>query len=133
MSSLTRTSTRLVKQNCGQTGFALIEALIAILIFSLGILGLIGLQAISTQSTTMSKARMDASIIASQRIAEVWDDVANIATMPPSATDDVSAWLPQGQRTTTIAGDNVTVTVTWKMPSEATAQSYTAVAVVVGK
>lgn len=128
--SMTRNSTVTGKRNSGQGGFALIEALIAILIFSLGVLALIGLQAVSTQSTTVAKARVDAGLVASQRIAEIWDDLANIATMGETNTD-VSAWLPNGKRTTTINGNNVAVTVTWDMPSKP-GQSYTTVAVVTG-
>ena len=115
-----------------QCGVALLEALVAILIFSIGILGMIGLQAISTQSTSIAKARVDASFVANQRIAEIWGDVANIASYAETSTD-VSAWLPNGLRKTTIDGTvapfTVTVTVTWDMPSEP-GQTYTTVAMV---
>lgn len=130
--SITATPTQPVAPR-RQGGVALLEALVAILIFSIGILGLIGLQAVSTQSTTIAKSRIDASFVASQRIAEMWGDIANINSYVETDAD-VSAWLPSGKRTTTVTGAvapyQVTVTVTWRMPSEIADQSYTTVAMV---
>lgn len=112
-------------------GFALIEGLIAILIFSLGILGLVGLQATTTQSTTLAKTRVDASFVASQRIADIWGDVANIALKGEVGTPVPS--LPNGQRTTTITDTNlVTVSVSWKMPNDEEVYTYKTVARIAG-
>lgn len=116
-----------------QGGIALIEALVAILIFSIGVLGLVGLQSLSTHSTTMAKSRIDASLVCNQRIAEIWGDIAHIDSYA-EADADVSAWLPpNGKRTTEISGTSapytVTVTVTWDMPSEP-GQTYTTIAMV---
>jgi type IV pilus assembly protein PilV len=112
-------------------GFALIEGLIAILIFSLGILGLVGLQATTTQSTTVAKTRVDASFIASQRIADIWGDLANLAAKAETNTPIAS--LPEGKRTTKIEDTNlVTVSVTWKMPNDNATYSYTTVARIAG-
>jgi type IV pilus assembly protein PilV len=112
-------------------GFALIEGLIAILIFSLGILGLVGLQATTTQSTTLAKTRVDASFVASQRIADIWGDLANLAGKTETNTPIAS--LPEGKRTTKIEDTNlVTVSVTWKMPNDDATYSYTTVARIAG-
>lgn len=62
-----------------QRGVALLEALIAILVFSIGILALIGLQAFAVKSSADSKYRADAAYLASQIINQVWVDQANIA------------------------------------------------------
>ena len=118
-----------------QGGVALLEVLIAVLIFSVGVLGLIGLQAVSMQSTTSSKFRVDASFVANQRVADIWTSsdltAAGLATMSESDTD-VSNLLPDGLRTTEVVGNTVTVTVSWRMPSETERQTYTTVAVVSG-
>lgn len=115
-----------------QGGVALLEALVAILIFSIGILGLIGLQAISMQSTTTAKSRIDASFVANERIGEMWGgNLADLASME-EADVDVGSRLPDGKRTTTVVGNTVTVTVTWKVPSESERQTYSTVAVVSG-
>lgn len=109
-----------------QGGSALIEGLIAILIFSLGILGIVGLQAVTTQSTAVAKARVDASFVASQRIAELWGDIENLATK--AETDTAVDSLPEGLRTTVINGDQAKVTVTWKMPNDDEKQKYEVIA-----
>jgi len=113
-----------------QTGSALLEGLIAVLIFSLGILALVGLQANSTRIVTDSKMRIDASNIASQRIGEMWAKLGSISTFAESVTPVPE--LPSGKRSTQIEGDAtngyvVTVTVTWKIPGSDVTQQYTAV------
>jgi type IV pilus assembly protein PilV len=61
-----------------QRGVVLIEALIAILIFSLGVLGLVGLQASLTRATTSAKYRADAAYLAQDIIGTMWADSANL-------------------------------------------------------
>ncbi len=63
-----------------QGGIILIEALIAILIFSMGILAIIGLQAQSVRNSSEAKYRADASFLANQIIGRIWADRSNIAT-----------------------------------------------------
>ena len=62
-----------------QEGLLLIEALVALLIFSLGILAIIGLQAQSIRNSSDAKFRADAGFLASQILGFVWADRANIA------------------------------------------------------
>jgi len=62
-----------------QSGAMLLEALIAILIFSLGILAVIGLQAQSIRNSAEAKYRSDASYLANQLIGRMWADRANLA------------------------------------------------------
>jgi type IV pilus assembly protein PilV len=50
----------------------LLEALIGILIFSLGILSLVALQATSIQLTSDAKYRTDASLLANRLIGQMW-------------------------------------------------------------
>jgi type IV pilus assembly protein PilV len=54
-----------------QSGFMLLEALIAILIFSIGILGLVGLQANAINLSTDAKYRADAALLANQLIGRL--------------------------------------------------------------
>lgn len=114
----------------------MLEGLIAILIFSFGILGLIGLQAASMKNTTQAKERISASLLANKRIAEMWVDRANLSTYVETATDISPTasnaadrtTLPNGTRTTVVAADQVTVTLSWKMPGETTANQFVTVA-----
>ena len=57
-----------------EKGSVLLEGLIAILIFSFGILAIVGLQANSMRITTDAKMRIDASNIANQRVGIMWTD-----------------------------------------------------------
>jgi len=56
----------------------MLEALVAILIFSMGIIALMGLQAVSIKSSADAKYRADAAYLANQIIAQMWVDRANI-------------------------------------------------------
>jgi type IV pilus assembly protein PilV len=109
-----------------QRGAMLLEALIAIIIFSLGILGLIGLQANATQSTRNAKFRADANQVVSERIAFLRFDPLNTAGYEETDTD-VSSILPDGKRTTVVVGDVATVTVTWTAPGESSSQKHSVV------
>jgi type IV pilus assembly protein PilV len=55
-----------------QAGVMLLEALIAVLIFSLGILSLVALQATSIQLASDAKYRVDASLLADKLIGQMW-------------------------------------------------------------
>ncbi len=56
----------------GQSGVMLLEALIAILVFSFGILGLVSLQASTAQAGRDAQYRSEASALASDLIGEMW-------------------------------------------------------------
>jgi type IV pilus assembly protein PilV len=105
-----------------QTGVALLEALIAVLIFSLGILAVVGLQANAMRISTDAKIRIDASNIANQRVGEMWADPTNLAGH--AVADQAISDLPDGKMTVALAGDIVTVTVTWKVPGSSDTQRY---------
>lgn len=104
-----------------QEGSVLLEGLIAIVIFSLGILALVGLQSASMRATTASKDRVDASLIANQRIAKMWVNWKNLNTYAENNVDISSECdLPNAKRTTKIdPGNIVTVTVSWQSPGGA--------------
>lgn len=57
-----------------QRGVMLLEALIAILIFSFGILAIVGLQAVAIKNAGDAKYRTDASQLANQLIGQMWAD-----------------------------------------------------------
>lgn len=113
-----------------QSGSALLEGLLAILIFSIGILGLVGLQGASMRNTTLAKMRVDASLIADERIGRAWVDRANLASYAES--DTAVAGLPDGKRTTAVVGNQLTVTVTWQVPGDTMTHSYRSVAQING-
>jgi type IV pilus assembly protein PilV len=59
-------------------GFVLLDALVAIVIFSFGILGMVALQSSSIQLTNNANYRMNAAMLADQIIAQMWIDPANV-------------------------------------------------------
>ncbi|WIM05563.1 MAG: prepilin-type cleavage/methylation domain-containing protein [Candidatus Nitricoxidivorans perseverans] len=109
-----------------QGGAMLLEGLISILIFAMGILAIVGLHASSTKATTQAKSRVDASLVASQRIGQMWVDQGNLGGY--AETDTTVAGLPNGTRTTAILGTQATVTVSWQMPGDDTVHSYQTIA-----
>ena len=62
-----------------QKGSMLLEALIAILIFSMGILALMGMQATAINTVSESKYRSDSGFLVNRIIGQIWADRANIA------------------------------------------------------
>ncbi len=116
-----------------QQGVVLLEALIAILIFSMGVLAIVGLQAAMIKNTVDSEFRTDASYLAQQRIGLMWTDTANLAGYVQAATAIPD--LPNGTIATTQSGNQYTVTVTWLQPGAASGvapHNFTATASIVG-
>jgi Tfp pilus assembly protein PilV len=60
-----------------QRGAYLLEALIGILIFALGVLGIVGLQAASLRTTADTQLRAEAVFAANQLIGQMWTDDEN--------------------------------------------------------
>ena len=99
-------------QRRDQRGIALLEALVGMLIFAFGVLGLIGLQASMTQAQTSAHFRADASNLASDLFGLIETDSktnfasyndANCAGYSRCADwlRKVAAELPSGQATMT--------------------------------
>src|SRR6478609_3833018 len=81
-----------------ESGFALIEVMVGLLLFSIGILGLVGVQGAMTQSQTAAKFRADAAFLASEAIGTMWTDRANLnayVTSPgtPCTATRCAAWV----------------------------------------
>jgi type IV pilus assembly protein PilV len=132
-----------------QTGSLLLEAFIAILIFSMGILAIVGMWASAIKSATDAKYRADASLLANELIGQMWvtDRIgANLQANFDSTSvsnvgytnwySNVVAALPGAAANPPVVSVNpatglVTVSIQWKVPSEgATAppHGYSAIA-----
>lgn len=105
-----------------QQGMALIEGLIAILIFSIGILSIVGLHAANLRQATDAKYRTAASFLASQTLGLLWADRNNLASH--AVKDEAVPALPAGKRTVEIDGASVTITITWQLPGEKAAHRH---------
>jgi type IV pilus assembly protein PilV len=117
-----------------QQGMALLECLMALLIFSVGLLGLLGLEARVMGISTDSENRSRASLLASEVASQMWLNNTVLATSPPVVAAGANAGnqslggLPGGVVTvtavpaTTNAAD---ITVTWTEVGDATASTLT--------
>lgn len=120
-----------------QNGVMLLEALLGILIFSIGILGLMGLQAVSISNTIEARYRSEAGFLANQIVGRIWTDRAQLAayalaagtTCNTGTNTPLMEWVCQvegtlpgitaaaNRPTIEIATDTVTVTVRWQLPN----------------
>lgn len=100
-----------------QKGAVLLEALIAVVIFSFGLLALAGLQTVMIKNTDDAKYRAEATFIAQQKLGEIWTDAQNLGNLAGYVVDEAVAQLPNGNRTVTVSPERVvTVTVNWQLP-----------------
>lgn len=136
----------------------MLEVLIAILVFSFGILGLLGLEANAVRVVLAAKNRADASNLVGQIVGQMWADRANLAAYAHNATSGTSACAPSGlastnanviswlnqvaiampgataatQQITIGSGNVVTVTVCWKLPQENVTHNFSETAQING-
>lgn len=115
-----------------QQGVVIIEAMIAILIFSVGVLGIVGMQASMIKNTSESQYRSEASYLAQQQIGVLWTSPDSLPADGSVTNIDVSSQLPQGAMTVTRSGDQYTVTITWRQAGQETTHQYRTVAVIAG-
>lgn len=126
-----------------QRGSVLLESLIAILIFSMGILAIVGLQAASIKNTASAKYRTDASMLANQIIGQMWTDDKTNTSLKSNYESANGAkyltWKTNVQQvlpgvasnapTIAIDASNVaTVTIWWQSPGESAPHNYVAIA-----
>lgn len=118
-------------------GFSLIEVLITVLVFAIGLLGMAALQAVSVRSNQSANFRTQATALGYMMIDRMrangdavlrGDYLAGLAVGDcsadpadsPTATHDIEAWrqqlacqLPDGQGSITFPGGVVVVSITW--------------------
>ncbi|TDR48563.1 type IV pilus assembly protein PilV [Tahibacter aquaticus] len=126
-----------IRPVAAQRGSTLLDAMIAILIFSIGILGVVRLQSVAVNLSSDAKYRSDAAMLSDRVIAQMWTAApATLATdytgAGGSGGSRYVAWnnqvaqLPNGAGAIAVAADgNVTVRVQWRQPSEAVANVHT--------
>jgi len=136
------------KAGVRQRGATLLEALIGILIFSIGILALVGMQALAIKHMSDAKYRSDAAFLANEIIGQMWVNRASLGTYafagagaPPVAID---SWVTSIQNALpgvtaaanlpiiTVAGTTVTVTVRWQLPGGADVHRHITMAYING-
>ena len=115
-----------------QAGVMLLESLVAMLIFSIGILGIVILQGTAVKQATDARHRSDASFLANQLLGQMWlegRDLQSLQTQFNTGKPKYNTWkatviaaLPGADINppeVVVDPDNiVTVTVKWLAPSE---------------
>ena len=138
-----------VQASCprAQRGSFLLEALIAVLIVSLAVLGLVGLVSRSIQNVDESKYRGEAAAMVASYVGQMWVDDRTPATLKANyeaggaryadLDAQAKARIPGALApvVTVAAGEtintsNVTVALQWKLPGEAGTHRYEVFAVV---
>jgi type IV pilus assembly protein PilV len=126
-----------------QSGMMLIESLLALLIFSLGILALVGLQGMAIKQSTDARYRTEAALLANDIIGQMWVSDRTTALLEANFESpggaQYTAWatrvgtiLPGALPPSVDVFNNlanpldqnngrVTVTVNWRAPNEAIA------------
>ena len=84
-------------------------------------------KAFAVEQVSDAKYRLDASMIANQRIGRMWVDQANLANYV--TTNQSLPELPDGKLTITVVGtSDVTVTVNWTPPHSGIEHTFSQVA-----
>lgn len=113
-----------------QAGSSLVEVLVSVLLLSMAVLGLMRALTAATRSSGDVEYRSVAATLADERVGMMWVDRANLAGYVEA--DTAVAALPNGLRTTTVAGNVVNVTLTWQAPSALTASRHRVTATITG-
>lgn len=111
-------------QRTRSRGVSMIEVLVVIVLFSFGLIGMVGLQARAVQFSVSAEDSSRAALLANEIVSTMWGN--NSVTL---AAGDITAWnarvadptdrgLPNGAGTVDVAGNVATVTVTWRAPHE---------------
>ena len=128
-------STRAVRCKVPQRGSFLLEGMIALFIFSFGILGLVGMMASSIRSSNDARFRVEALNLASAMIGDMWNTRNSTLDTEFGATGDkLAAWRAEAARLLPLASGanapvvdltqagissqsrSVVVTVYWQLP-----------------
>lgn len=107
------------KQRTG--GFMLVEVLVSVVLFSIGVLGLLALHAHGSQTSSDSDDRMRAAVLASKIASDMWAENSTTATpstysaWQTAVADTTNGGLPNGAGVVT-PGSPATITITWSAP-----------------
>lgn len=101
-----------------QGGSFILEALVSLLIFMLGLIALLGVASLAINQTGQSKYRNDASYLASELIGEMWINSGTPAAFVASTNysdwqSRVAATLPSGAVTATVTGSQIALDISW--------------------
>lgn len=124
-----------------QRGMSLIEVLASLLIFSFGVLGLIGMQARVIGDSMDAEYRVQASYLANRLIGQMWTDRDNLIGYADGALadawkDEVGQALPGATGgnapTVIVSGSQVDITMRWQRAADGEIRSFRTTAYING-
>jgi type IV pilus assembly protein PilV len=127
--SVTRT-TRTGLRRHTQRGSLMVEVLVSVVLLSISVLGLVRVLGNSVQDSGEIEYRSVASTLADESLGRMWIDRANLAAH--AVKDEALTQLPNGKRTITVAGNIVTVAISWQAPGSASAHQHQVSATIAG-
>lgn len=108
-----------------QGGTSLIEVMVSVVLLSIGLLGLVGLQARAVQSNVDSEYRADAALLANEIATTMWlthdaSDTSAVASTFSNWQSVAARALPSGAYEVGAPDDTgaVRVTITWVVPGQ---------------
>lgn len=111
-------------------GLSLIEVMVVLVLFSFGLLGLVGLQARTTQLAVNAENTHRAALLASELAAAMWNsnsvtlDTAVVSAWQARVANAASRGLPGGEGQVDVAGNVARITVRWNPPAQAGQEPY---------
>jgi len=140
------------KMRSKQEGVMLLEALIGILIFSVGVLALVAMQAVSISSVSNARYRTEASFLANDILGSAWVARGTLGTgsdldafrYPGGSASPLAAWVQKVEATlpgsvtypptieivnmaTPVNGRQITVTLQWRAPDAVLTSRHVAI------
>ena len=112
-------------------GFSMIEVLIVIVLFSFGLIGMVGLQARAVQTSVSADNSNRAALLANELTSSMWGALSvNLPTATVTAwnalvADGTARGLPNGAGAVTVTAGIATITITWRAPNEAVGTTHT--------
>jgi type IV pilus assembly protein PilV len=109
-------------------GFSLLEVLVSTVLVSVGLIGVVALQARAVQISVSAEDQLRASLLANELASQMW--AARTVSLPTAAvdawalrvTDTTGAGLPNALGTVAIAGNTARITVAWRPVNAPAAQ-----------
>lgn len=119
-----------VKGSESQRGSTLTEVMVSVVLFSVGVIGLMRVLGTAVQDTGSLQYRSTAATLADTLIGQMWVDRGNLPAYATAGT--AVPELPNGQRVVTVAGNVVTVAISWQAPGSAQPSTHQITATIVG-
>jgi type IV pilus assembly protein PilV len=113
-----------------QRGSTMTEVMVSVVLFSVGVIGLMRVLGTAVQDTGALQYRSTAATLADTAIGQMWVDRGNLPAYETAGT--AVPELPNGERVVTVAGNVVTVAISWQAPGAAQPSTHRITATIVG-